>query len=362
VRAPCVALGEKTAAGTRGRALSGRFLSEREYWELLECDSVDEILAKLQKTPGYAGLEVPPPGHRAELESSLEGIPFAEGAELTVSVTGSRRLWLEAWIGLYDAETVKRVLRKIYSGQEGPSDIKYRFQSVPGKRLPQAPLTEARSFQHVLEALRGTPWGPVLQEPLKALAHSGGTLFAADMAVDSLALASLVRVSRLVSGTKKGTLADLFGTLADLQNLLWTIRGLRYFGLGFEDMVNRLLPVRHRLRFDTLRKLGRSRDLEELWGHLGGTVYGVIFGDRPVMDSLELERRVKTHLWEKARKILRKGFPSFDALGAYLYLRWQEVGDIKMIIEDIRYDYNRREAAFFLGRPLLRGGAAPWRS
>jgi V/A-type H+-transporting ATPase subunit C len=59
---------------------------------------------------------------------------------------------------------------------------------------------------------------------------------------------------------------------------------------------------------------------------------------------------------------LRKGFPSFDALGAYLYLRYEEVSDIKMIIEDIRYDYNRREAAYFLGRPLLIGGVAPWRS
>jgi V/A-type H+-transporting ATPase subunit C len=355
-------LGEETAAGTRARALSNRLLSDREYWELLECDSVDEILAELKKTPGYAGLEVPPPGHRAELESSLEGVPFAEAAKLSVSVTGVRRLWLETWIGLYDAETVKRILRKIYSGHEGPSGIKYRFQSVPGKRLPQAALTEARSFQQVLEALRETPWGSVLQEPLKALAHSGGTLFAADMAVDSLALTRLVRASRLFSGPKNGKLADLFGTLADLQNLLWTIRGFRYFDLGFEDMVNRLLPVQHRLRFDTLRKLGRSQDLEELWGHLGRTAYGGILGDRPVEDSLELERRVKTHLWEKARKILRKGFPSFDALGAYLYLRWQEVGDLKMIIEDIRYDYNRREAAFFLARPLLRGGAAPWRS
>lgn len=52
-------------------------------------------MAKLRKTVGYAGLEVPPPGHRAELESSREGVPFAEGAELTVSVTGSRRLWLD---------------------------------------------------------------------------------------------------------------------------------------------------------------------------------------------------------------------------------------------------------------------------
>ncbi|MFP4483166.1 MAG: V-type ATPase subunit, partial [Thermovirgaceae bacterium] len=138
MRAPCAALGEKTAAGTRARALTSRLLSDREYWELFECDSVDEILGKLRKTAGYAGLEVPPPGHRAELESSLEGIPFEEGAKLTVSVTGSRRLWLEAWIGLYDAETVKSVLRKIYSGQQGPSGIKYRFQSVPGKRLPQA--------------------------------------------------------------------------------------------------------------------------------------------------------------------------------------------------------------------------------
>lgn len=362
MRVPCIALGEETAAGTRARAFSSRLLTEREYWELLDCDTVDEIMARLKDTSGYTDFEVPPSAHRAELESSLEGIPFAEAAKMSVTVTGKRRLWLEAWVGLYDAETIKRVLRKIFSGHEGPGGIKERFQSVPGKRLPQTALLEAKNFQQVLEALRETPWREALEEPLKALQHAGGTLFATDLSLDSLALTRLVRVSRSLSSPRPGTLADLFGSLADLENLLWTIRGFRYFNLGFEDMVNRLLPVRHRLSFDILRKLGRSRDMEELWQHLAQTAYGEIFGNQPVVNNLELERRVKNYLWKKARRVLQKGFPSFDALGAYLYLRYEEVSDIKMIIEDIRYDYNRREAAYFLGRPLLIGGVAPWRS
>ena len=52
MKAPCVALGEKTAAGTRARALSSRLLSDREYWELLECASYSRV----QEIKALAGI------------------------------------------------------------------------------------------------------------------------------------------------------------------------------------------------------------------------------------------------------------------------------------------------------------------
>jgi len=357
------ALGEETAAGTRARTLFSRLLTDREYWELLDCDSVGEILGRLRNTDGYARtLEaLSADTHRSELEAHLEGISFAEARRLLTSVTSTRRGWLEAWAGLYDAETLNRVIRKVFSGKEGAGGLEQRFRSVPGSSLPEKELLAAGSFGQILEALRDTPWFRILQEPLKAALAGGGNLFSAEMAVDTLALTRLVRTSRTLAPSGKGTLYDLFGTLADLQNISWTIRGLHYFGMGFEEMINRLLPVRYRLSFDTLRKLGRSRDLDELWDHLGRTPYSHLFGSRPITESMALEKRIKNHLWNKAFGILRKGTPSFAALGAYLFLRDQEIRDIKMIIEDVRYDFNRRDAALFLARPLIRGGETSWR-
>ncbi|MDO9508666.1 MAG: V-type ATPase subunit [Thermovirgaceae bacterium] len=359
-----VALGEETAAGTRARTLFSRLLSDRDYWELLDCDSVDEILERLKNTEGYARtLAALSSGiHRSELETHLEGIPFVEARRFLTSVTASRRDWLEAWLGLYDAETLNRVLRKIFSGHEGASGLEQRFHRVPGSSLPEKDLLAADNFDQILEALRGTPWFRVLQEPLKAALREGGNLFSAEMAVDALTLTRLVRTSRALTHSGKGSLSDLFGTLADLQNISWTIRGLHYFGMGFEEMINRLLPLRHRLSFDTLRRLGRSKGLDELWDHLGRTPYAAVFGPHPITDSMALEKLIKNHLWNKALSILRKGTPSFPALGAYLFLHDQEIRDIKMIIEDVRYDFNRRDAALFLARPLIRGGETSWHS
>jgi V/A-type H+-transporting ATPase subunit C len=359
-----VALGEETAAGTRARALFSRLLSDREYFELLDCDSVAEILNRLKTTHSYSGTLAPLPAdiHRSELETHLEAIPFIEARRFLTSVTASRRDWLEAWLGLYDSETLNRVLRKIFSGHGEISGLEQRFRRVPGSRLPEKELLAAESFSQVLEALRYTPWSRILQEPLKAALREGGNLFPAEMAIDAIALTRLVRASQALTRPGRGTLSDLFGTLADLQNLSWTIRGLHYFGMGFEEMINRLLPIRHRLNFDTLRRMGRSRNLDELWDHLGRTPYASIFGPHPVTESMALEKLIKNHLWNKSIKILRKGTPSFGALGAYLFLRDQEIRDIKMIIEDVRYDFNRRDAAAFLARPLIRGGETSWRS
>lgn len=361
---PLVALGEETAAGTRARVLFSRMLTDREYWQLLHCDSVGEILRFLKTTEGYAGELATIPGdiHRSGLETHLEGIPFREALRFQLSVTGPRRAYLDAWLGLYDAETLKRILRKVFTGHERTGGLKERFLRVPVSRLPGKDLLAAESFDAILDALRGTPWFRILQDPVEAAQRQGGTLFPAEMTVDARALTELVRSARALSGTGRNTMADLIGTVVDLQNLTWTIRGLRYFGMGFEEMVNRLLPLRHRVNFATLRKLGRSQDPDEIWSLLAETPYADVFGPHPITEDMTLEKRVKDHLRKKALTIYRRGTPCFATLGAYLFLHHQEIDDLKMIIEDVRYDYNRRDAALFLARPLIPGGESPWRS
>lgn len=359
-----VGLGEETAAGTRARVLFSHLLSDREYWELLHCDSVDEILARLKSTKGYARelAALSTDTHRSGLEAQLEGIPFVEAQRIRLSTTGSRRGWLDAWLGLYDAETLKRILRKVFTGHERIDRLEERFLRIPESRLPWKALLAADDFDRVLDALEDTVWFRVLRTPLKSARREGGTLFAAEMAIDARALSDLLLASRALYRSGRNPLADLFGTLADLLNINWTIRGLRFFGMGFEEMVNRLLPLRHRVNFDTLRRLGRSRDLDELWTLLQETPYATVFGTEPISESMALEKRVKSHLRKKGLAIYRKGTPSFTTMGAYLFLHHQQIDDLKMIIEDVRYDYNRRDAALFLARPLLTGGETPWRS
>lgn len=359
-----VALGEQTAIGARTRVLFSRLLNDREYWELLHCDSVGEILKFLKETTGYADelADLPGETHRSELETRLEGIPFLEARSFYLSVTGPRRAWLDAWLDLYEAETLKRILRKIFSGHGKAALIENRFLHVPGSRLPQKNLLAADSFDHMLDALKDTPWFRTLREPLDSARQKGGTLFPAEMAMDTRALTELIKASRALSHSGQNSLADLFGTVADLLNLSWTIRGIQYFQMGFEEMVNRLLPLRHRIAFDTLRRLGRCRNLEALWELLGETPYADIFGPHPIVDSMTLEKRIRRHLRKKALSVYRTGTPSFSTVGAYLFLHKQEIDDLKMIVEDVRYDYNRRDGALFLARPLLTGGETPWHS
>ncbi len=357
-----VALGEQTAAGSRARVLFGRLLSDRDCWELIHGDSVAEILAQLRKCEGYRRelADLPGDTHRSGLETRLEGIPFREAARLRPALTGRRRAWIDSWIALHDAELLKSILRRIYTGQGRIEHLRARALSAPRRELSWPELLAAESFEAVLEALRETDWPRLLRDPLKAAKEGKNTLFPVEMAIDGRVLTQLLRRSLSLTGRERGSLADLFGTETDLLNLTWTLRGLRHFGMGFEDMVNRLLPIRHRISFDQLRRLGRSRNRDESETVLGETPYAEIFIAPRTSPKLPLEKRIQRFLRRKALTLYRKGFPSLGTLGAYLFLRRQEIDDLKMIVEDVRYDYDRRDAVLFLTRPLVGGGDPAW--
>ncbi|HOK19349.1 MAG TPA: V-type ATPase subunit, partial [Thermosynergistes sp.] len=45
--------GECTTVGAKARVLYGRLLSDMDYWEILQCDTVPEIADYLQRAEGY---------------------------------------------------------------------------------------------------------------------------------------------------------------------------------------------------------------------------------------------------------------------------------------------------------------------
>jgi len=119
--------------------------------------------------------------------------------------------------------------------------------------------------------------------------------------------------------------------------------------------------VRFKVKGPTINRFASCDDMEAFWSVLSTTNYLRAFGTEPPNDELALERDMKRFLRERALSTFRKGSPSFHTVIAYLMLLEFEVRDIITIIEDVRYDYNRRIAAAFLTRPLIPGGALSWR-
>jgi V/A-type H+-transporting ATPase subunit C len=358
-------LGERTAVGAKAHVLYSQLLKDEEWWALMACDDVPEIAAHLGRTAGYGealSTLVPKEATRVQLEDRLKLIPARRAGSFLPYLTGARRRLLAAWIERTQATALKKALRFVLTKHGDREAIRSRIADLPFQTLPFDLLLSSRDFTDFSEALRGTPYFGPLREPLKRLAGGEENLFPAEAAIDTAVLVALYRAAEALSAGERGPVMRVLGVRFDMLNISWIYRSLRYFDLTPEERIARLLPCRYRLQAGSLRKMARSADLEEFWPVMKSTVYGAAFAESPPTEEMAMDRDLRRFILKTAERVFRRGSPDLSTLIAYLTLLESEVTDLTTLIEDVRYDYDRRHAALFLARPLIPGGEVRWQS
>lgn len=356
-------LGERTAAGAKAHVLFSKLLKDEEMWALLQCDDVPEIFSQLVRSEGYGDALsslVPQEVTRVQLEDRLKLLLPKRAAQFLPYLTGARRRFLLAWMERDQAGALKTALRFVLTRHGDREAIRARIAALPRTSLPFDLLLSSRDFQDFSDALRGTPYFHPLQEPLKRLALGEQNLFSAEAAIDREVLVLLLKAAEALSAGERRSVMRLLGVRFDLLNISWTYRSLRYYDLTPEERVARLLPFRYRLHGDSLRKMARAGEPDEFWTVLKTTAYREAFGESPPIEEMVMDRDVRRYIRQTAYKVFRQGRPDLSTVFAYLTLLESEIRDLATLIEDVRYDYDRRHAALFLARPLIPGGEVRW--
>ena len=297
---------------------------------------------------------------RVQLQDRLKRIPPKRAASFLPYLTGARRRLLLAWMERAQAAALKKALRYVLTRHGDRETIRGRFAAIPYASLPFDLLLSSRDFQDFSDALRETPYFERLREPLKRLAAGEENLFPAEAAIDREVLVRLHRAAEDLSPGERGPVMRLLGVRFDMLNISWIYRSLRYYDLTPEERIARLLPFRYRLHASSLRKMARSADLDEVWPVMKSTVYGAAFAEAPPAEEMAMDRDLRRYLLKTAHSVFRRGSPDLSTLMAYLTLLESEVRDLTTLIEDVRYDYDRRHAALFMARPLIPGGEVRW--
>ncbi|HQF92351.1 MAG TPA: V-type ATPase subunit [Synergistaceae bacterium] len=358
-----LAFGERLCAGAKARTLRGRLLEDAVYWQLLHCEDVGEIVDRLGTTPEYREVleKVPREIHRSELEELLDLMLLRESGAFLGYLSGPRKAFLRAWVGLSEADGIKRALRRLAAGRGERDALRHRLEALPYCSFSVEGLLAADRPEAVREVLRPTPYFHALREPLRRFTEEGGgSLYGVEMALDGVALKRLYKSAQeLPPGEREGVLS-LAGSLVDLTNVFWLYRGRFYFAQPPEEMLNRLLPVRHRVRIDLLRRLAGAGSGKDFWGELSDSPYRPAM-DQALSEELFVDRGMEAFLFRQATRLFAGGSPGFPMVVAYLFLRHYEVADLKTLVEDVRYGYTDRDAAVFLVRPILPGRGSVWR-
>jgi len=356
-------LGTRVAAGSRSHVLYARLLKDEEMWRILMCDDVHEIVDQLARIPGYSDAvkfirseEI----SRVQLETRLKLIPLQQTQIFLKLMRGKYRYFLLSWIGRYEAATLKRILRYILTKHGNRENIRKWLLSLGDTTIPFELLISSRDFTDAFEALKGTIYEKPLKEPLKRLASGEENLFYAETAIDIMTVMNLFKAAKALPGLNRYRVLKIIGLYIDLLNVMWIYRGIRYYDMTPEQRLARLLPCHYKFSRSVLRSLARAVDINEFWDLLRSTVYGSLFEDSALESEIIFERDCRRAVRKAAHQVFRAGKPDFSSVIAYLTLLEYEINDLCTIIEDVRYDYDRRQAALYLVRPLIPEGEIRW--
>ncbi|MDR3332715.1 MAG: V-type ATPase subunit [Synergistaceae bacterium] len=358
--------GERVSIGVKAKVLYSRLLSPDEYWVLLGSDTVGEIAQKLRATAyGEALSTLSADPHRNDIEAVLKNAILHEAANFAPHLSSPRDKFFRTWVRWHESEYLKSVFRYIGAGRMDRDEIRRRFYAIKSSNVSYDNILSARNFTELSDNLRGSLYFSPLADSLKRLASGEEhSLFPLEMALDNFNELSLFKSLKKLELEEGDTMLQIFGVRADLYNIYTLYRAMTFYSMTPEEILNRLLPMRYRIKLPFLREAVRVESFSQTVELLNSEFpayaelfMGALASDEP---QLSLERNIKRYIYNQAKRVLSSGLPGFHTVMGYFILKEYEINDIIHITEAVRYGYDRRRAAAYLIRPIISGGETEW--
>ncbi|HOB20017.1 MAG TPA: V-type ATPase subunit [Candidatus Atribacteria bacterium] len=324
------------AVNTKLRAILGLFLSNEDYMRLISMDSVADIARYLKQTHYSQALEGVSAEaiHRGELEVILRRYSVDLLMRLRHYFKDEARKFLNVLYMRFEVEDLKLLIRALFTGQdlaEAGSSLVYigRYGDLDIKRL-----ISSKSFSELVDSLKGSPYYPYLY-PL-TLKDNTENQFRVEMALDLAYAAIYKRHMEKLTPAEQEMIIRIQGMRADLLNLQLIYRGIKFYRLPGDILLNYTLDFNGSLSHARLKELCQCRDEAELVEKMRNTRYNFLFDHKKTRDIF-MERRMNRYLYYKLLKIRRMNRMDIVQSVIFFDLLEIEIRDIITIVENIRY-------------------------
>jgi V/A-type H+-transporting ATPase subunit C len=196
-------------------------------------------------------------------------------------------------------------------------------------------LAGANTFAQLIEALRDTEYYSYLL-PLKGKEQQEGQ-FGIEMALDLAYFNLFERHIKLLPKNEQTILREIQGMQVDLLNLQWIYRGLKFYKLSPEELLNYTIGFGSRLKYKDIKELCYSKDIKELERRMLNSRYRFLFTHELTKDVF-MERRILRYQYSKLMELRRRGDMNISQTIIYSQLLEYEMRDIISVIEAVRYN------------------------
>ncbi len=325
-------------------------LSGEDYSALLNKKSVSNIVDYLLQTSyreAFKDADIKAL-HRGDIEVLLKRYAVDLMMKLGHFFHGADRKFLKILCMRFEVEDLKVLIRAIYTDREyiathHPLIYLDRYGSLEFVRL-----AKASSFLELVTELEGTEYYPYLK-PLVS-ADKREDQFLIEMALDLSYISMYKKYVKHLSTGEQKLVKKIQGMRADLQNLQWIYRGMKFYHLPPEILLNYTVQFGGRLGFDEIKDLCYSSDAVLLEEKMASSRYRFLFEHRLTKDIF-MERRIYRYQYNKLRQFKQMSGLDIMHTLVYFHLLEYEIRDIISIIENIRYHNEDEEQ---LKRCLIR--------
>lgn len=335
------------AVNTKVRVLKSRLLKNEDYINLIQEKTMKEQIAYLKDKTVYGEVlkDIEEFNDIQKVEIELKKYLIIQMEKIIRYFSKEYKEFYKAMLLRYEIEDLKLYLRAIERKDYLP-DVACFFgnhNSFKCKKLKN--ITNVDEF---IESLRGTIYYDVLV-PYKD-ADDSRILFYMEMNLDRLYFTEIMAKSQKLNKSVRIAIEKTLGENIDLLNIEWIYRGIRFYNLFPEELINYLLPYGMKFKYKDLKKMCYS-DIYELKDIILNTKYSFLFDTEKDVD-LYMERRIERYLYYKFKETFKKGNLNLLITIAYIHLLEFEIRDIISILEAKRYGLTLQETSDYLVRKI----------
>lgn len=335
------------AINAKIKSMEGLLLKEKDYRSLIEIDEPEGIVLYLKETSGYRQL----------LESSdldnldIDGIErcfksdvIEKFERLSHYYSDVYKKFYKTLFMRYEIEDIKLYLRT-FLRNERVDFLTDHIQSTKYHQLNLKNLSQVRSIEEFVDELKGTQYHQLLKYYLDEDPEK--MMFYMEMSLDHHYFKSLYK--RLTGFSKEdlALMQESIGKNIDIQNLQWIFRGLKYYRLLPEELLNYTLDLGYHLNYKDLKALCYTKDMNEFLQYIRKTKYRFLFTNSD-HNELFLELNMERYLMNLMIDLQQKHPMTILDTMVYMHKKEYEIRDIFTLLEAKRYHAPLEDVKKFL--------------
>lgn len=338
------------AINTKIRVLKSKSLDRKDYINLMGKKNVEEQIAYLRENTIYGEelSELEDLNNIQQIEIGLERRLISEFKKIIKYFTDDYRNLFRALMLRYEIEDLKLYLRALERKEdlnkvEPLSLLKEKYYSFNPKKL-----RNSSNLEEFIENLKGTIYYNVLNS-YKKEEHTK-IIFYMEMNLDRLYFNSLKSQSKNLAKEDRIIFEKILGINEDLLNIEWIYRGIKFYSLLPEELINFTLPHGYKFNYKKLKKMCYSTE-KELKEIVLETPYDFLFDTEKDVD-LYMERRIERYLYYRFLNAFKKANLDITLPIVYIHLLEYEIRDIISILEAKKYGLTLQETKDYLVRKV----------